>query len=356
MKNTKSVESKFLINRPLAKKIVATVVLVVALVAVFMAFKSVMDRQEEMVTIIKISKDVKAGDVLTIGSGTTKPNITKEQITRSTYQQLNSYVDSNGKKLEPVILAKDVQKVDGMIASYFLAEGTWLRGYMLTNENLILNPYIENMPDTHEIYTLSFDSDEVYTRLMIPGAMIRVRGVSNISAEFVDEVRSYIQQKESKLDLGLELPQDGQSVVRMYMAKSASTMTNGVNNATAVAEIIFDKIRVVDMLNSNGESLFALYSKLIELPIDQRIEYLKTDISEKNDNSLWKRLTPEKLVLIVSHEDASLLAEFEQLGGMEFKYTLLKPGLNGDDELYSQFLDVTDTLQNLINNYSTTTR
>lgn len=346
------VKSSVKVNRPKRDKVIKIIVLILALFVVYTLFKSQMDRQEEMVTVIRVTRSIQAGEPLVSGLNNPDavPNIEPYKITYNTYKQLSEYYMKTGEK-NPLIPSSKVEAVDGQIANYFLEEGTLLKPSMFTDSNGMLNPYIENMNDMYEIYTMDFDAGEVYSRLMIPGALIRVRGVSNVSAEFADEVREYIKQKESKLDLGLELPQDGESVVRLYMATSANSTNNGMASSTPVAEIIFDKIRVVDMLNSSGESLFALYSHLIELPIDQRLEYLSTDISEKNNSSLWKRLTPEKLVLIVSHDDASLLAEFEQLGGMEFKYTLLKPGIN-DDDLYSQFLDVTDTLQTLIDNYS----
>lgn len=334
-----------------SRKVAKSLFLIGGIVAIIVLFRIITVLGESKVPVIALKHDVKLGQEIT------KADLIKQEISKSDYEALNG-MTTNNKKLSPVILASEVNKLVGRITCNYTPAGTILRRDMFTQENVQSNPWTNNIPDDkdYEIYTMDFDSEDVDTRLLVPGSKIRIRGVLNVESQYVDEVRSQITQKEKNIYSGLSVIAEGSSVLHEYAPESNSNKSNSLVKDVPVAEIIYPSIRIVDMLNSSDESIYDVYMSLLGMSYNQRMKLLQTSVTEKS-SSFMKRVTPKKLVLVVSAEDASQLAEFENLEGMNFKYTILPNGNKGEEEdLYEQLVGVSDSIFNFTESYNATSK
>lgn len=330
------------------------VLLILGIVGIFLLFRFQIISGEKKIDVVALKHDVKAGVELDKSK-----DLVKYSISKSDYEFLNNQTNADtGNKLSPVVLASEVDKLKGRKMCNFTPAGTIMRRDMSTTESVAANPWTNNIPTDkeYEIYTMNFDSESVDTRLLVPGAKIRIRGVLNVESQYVDEVRARIQQKEKNIYSGLSVINEGESVIRDYAPNSSSNNNNSLVKDVPVAEIVYPSIRIVDMLNSSGESIYDVYMSLLGMSYNQRINMLKTSVTD-SASSFMKRVAPEKLVLVVSAEDASQLAEFENLTGMKFKYTILPYGEEDDSQdLYKQLMGISDSIYSFSESYNATSK
>lgn len=342
------------VKRKKDSKKMKNVFLILGIIGIFLLFRVQLIAGERKIEVVALKHDVKAGVELD-----KQKDLVRYSISRSDYESMNNQTNADtDEKLSPVVLASEVDKLQGRKMCNFTPAGTIMRRDMATTESVTANPWTKNIPDDkqYEIYTMDFDSDDVNNRLLVPGTKIRIRGVLSVESQHVDEIRSRITQKEKNIYSGLSIINEGESIIREYAPNSSSNSSNSLVKDVPVAEIIYPSIRIVDMLNSNGESIYDIYMSLLGMSYNDRVDMLKTSVTEES-SSFMKRVVPQKLVLVVSSEDASQLAEFENLSGMEFKYTIL-PYKEGDEseDLYSQLLGISDSIYSFTESYSATSK
>lgn len=342
------------VKRKKDSKKMKNVFLILGILGIFLLFRFQLIAGEKKIEVVAVKHDVKAG--VEIDRDT---DLVKYKISRSDYESMNNQKNTDtGERLSPVVLASEVEKLQGRKMCNFTPAGTIMRRDMATTESVTVNPWTNNIPDDkeYEIYTMDFDSDSVNTRLLVPGAKIRIRGILNVESQYADEIRNRINQKEKNIYSGLEVINEGESVIREFAPNSSSNSNNSLVKDVPVAEIIYPSIRVVDMLNSSDESIYDIYMSLLGMSYNQRMSMLQTSVTEKQ-SSFMKRVVPSKLVLVVSAEDASNLAEFEEMSGMNFKYTILPYDKEDDaQDLYSQLLGVSDSIYSFSESYSATSK
>lgn len=342
------------VKRKKESKKLKNVFLILGIVGIFLLFRIQLISGEKKIEVVALKHDIKAGVELDKFK-----DLMRYEITRSDYESMCNQTDSDtGEKLSPIVLASEVDKLQGRKMCNFTPAGTIMRRDMATTESVNANPWTKNIPTDkqYEIYTMEFDSEDVNTRLLVPGTSIRIRGVLSVEAQHVDEIRSRIIQKEKNIYSGLSIINEGESVIREYAPSSSSNSNNYLAKDVPVAEIIYPKIRIVDMLNSSGESIYDIYMSLLGMSYNQRINMLKTSVTEKS-SGFMKRVVPQKLVLVVSSEDASQLAEFENLSGMKFKYTILPFDAEDESEdLHSQLVGISDSIYSFTESYNATSK
>ena len=342
------------VKRRKDSKKMKNVFLILGILGIFLLFRFQLIAGEKKVAVVAVKHDVKAGVEIDRDK-----DLVKYEISRSDYESMcNQKNDDTGEKLSPVVLASEVDKLQGRKMCNYTPAGTIMRRDMSTQEGVTANPWTNNIPDDqqYEIYTMDFDSESVDTRLLVPGAKIRIRGILNVESQYADEIRSRITQKEKNIYSGLSVINEGESVIREYAPNSSSNNNNSLVKDVPVAEIIYPTIRVVDMLNSSGESVYDIYMSLLGMSYNERMQMLQTSVTEKQ-SSFMKRVIPQKLVLVVSSEDASDLAEFEEMSGMNFKYTILPYDKDEDEEdLYSQLVGVSDSIYSFSESYNATSK
>ena len=326
------------------------ILLILGLIAVFVLYFIQITKEEETITVVQAGRDLQIGTVISI-----QEDLQPYDMPISEYNRLSNLKDSEtGEQLPPIVLKDEVHEIDGFYISSPIPAGGILRRDNVTSKTLSMNPYLDNIPKdgSYEIYTMEFDSEDVNTRLLLPGSNIRVRGVLSVDANYAEEIRELIKVKEQQFINGNADTVDGQSVIRTFAPEASDENLFATASAddVPVAEVLFNNIQVADLLNSKGESILEILMALANMPLRDRVELLNTSVEDDSDsNSFAKRIKPAKLVLVVSREDASLLAEFENLGGMKFKYTLLTE--DEESSIYKQIRGVSDDIYSFIENY-----
>lgn len=328
------------------------------ILACFVMANVVLSKQNEMVNVIRIPTD------LPIGTLITERNIESFGITREDYEKLGTvtYMKNGEKVTEQILIPyRDKTSVLNKYLDSYVKAGSLLTTRMYVDKLASRSAWIEKMKDyakDYEIYTMRFSARDVYDPIFYPGCTLRVRMVYKVPLSQVTDVQTAIAQKEAAIKSGSwEMGKSGENsaILNAIKKQTTSSGSNGFSSeikeeedTIPMSEIVFNEITVVDMLNSAGESIFDLYYDLLSLPLQQRIEYVTTEISKSSTNEFKSRVTPASLVFSVSRDEATMLAEFENLGAT-LKYTIL-PSTEEDYNLMTQFSEISSQIGSYIDN------
>jgi hypothetical protein len=188
-----------------------------------------------------------------------------------------------------------------------------------------------------EIYTLSLDLEDTYTRLIMPGAVVRMRLVTQVEASKEQAYRDAIASKAGTTEGISNSNGYVSAVLPFYNTENSSSSSSGT---VPVSEIVFENITIIDALNSSGTSIFDIYYALYNMESTAREEYIRN-----NADTLKEAVMPEKLVLILDTEEASEVAEFEQIGNTTAKFTIVKS--ETEDELYVKFSEIASRISQI---------
>lgn len=334
--------------RQAKQKKLGTLAIFFAIPVVFlMAMITTAKSQQNEVSVIRVKQDMLAGDVI-ITEGA-NANVEEFRMLEQTYNTLGktTYV-SDGKTItkQIMLLWQDRDKIkDKYITSYTQA-GAYLTERHVTDTTQLSNPHLANVPKGNEIYTLPFDVSGVDTQLLMPGTAIRVRLVLQVDTDQRQTLSSAVEKKDQDLDVnGSDSKQDGKSVILNMGTSSSNQNFNTGASTVPISEVVFDKIIIIDMLNNAQESIFEIYTALLRMPLDERVKYLETTIEDPNTN-FQKRVTPSALVLSLTRDQASTMAEFENISNGEIKYTILPQ--DGEDELMGQFFEIAEQINGFL--------
>lgn len=198
----------------------------------------------------------------------TKDMITKDTMTRADYEK-SAYVKmSDGTSRRQIILYDDSADIVGKYAANYIREGTPIYYDEITAETAKSYSYLYQMDGT-ELLKIDIDPNE-FGNIIVPGDKLNVR----------------VNYKETSY----ELP-----TLEDYRAQKEM----GVSTSQTVekTELLFSEVTVLDMLNSDGESIFDKYYALVSLPQSKQEEtYNSEDFKES--------IQPECILISVTAEQA----------------------------------------------------
>ena len=134
-------------------------------------------------------------------------------------------------------------------------------------------------------------------------------------------------------------PGDEVKVNAVYKNKEVSTQEDFKELAdvdTIMTSVtIFEKLVIIDMLNSSGNSIYDYYTDLLNMSLEEREATLK-------DDDFIKNVSPKSLVLSVKNTDEfKTYTEIKSLPGVSFEYGLYpRKDVEGGD-IIGQFEDLT---------------
>ena len=324
------------------KRLVAIIIMIAGIALLLFLAKNIVDSREELVQVIRITRNIQAGDPITT------EDIKAYDIPKSTYESLGLVpikdADGNVNNKQTLLLwsqAKEVYDQEKGVASYastYLKVGSLLTSTDLTKEITVRNPWVAAIKQDEEIFTMSFEANSVNSRLLFPGTRLRARLISEVPSEMVQEVRQEIARAE-----GIPV----KDIVRpSTVAQQQDKFQESSGVTTEVAEVVIDEVIITDMTNSAGESIYDLYMSLLKLPINTRSDYLKTTLGDNSTSQNWaSRVTPTTITFILDKDSASRLAEFEK-GSGAIKYTILPDDPENEDQanLMSQFIELSNQI------------
>lgn len=295
------------------KMLVLCIMLVIMGGLIGLAYFVTQSKQEE-INVVRINHAMTSGTVIT------EADIEPYPMLKSTYDTLGVVATESGDvttRRQVIIPWDERDNLYGMYLTNYLRQGDYITILDVTNEVTMRNPWVANMTEDQEVYTMPFSTTDVNTRLVYPGTRLRVRLVVSVPADQAPALRRKIEEAQKNLD--------GKTVRESILLNTELPDTNDSEyESVEVAEVIMDSIQITDMLNSSGESIYDIYMALLKLPINQRMAYLSTALGDSDTAlSFQSRVTPSSLCFVVDKESASILAEFENTKSATLKYTVL---------------------------------
>lgn len=262
--------------------------------------------------------------------------------------------EENGeKKSENVyVLWEDKDLLLNKYSQMYIRQDQILTKEDITDEVLVRSPWISKVESGKEIYTLKFAADDIYSPIFFPGSHVRVRMIYSVPSENVLEIKQRISEKEKRKESGQYISGDGESIIMDALQNNEFSGNIGFGenekSTVPVSEIVFEDMVVVDMLNGSRSSIFDLYYELLSMPVDKRIEYLKTTIEDEGQQSFKSKVQPTYITLVTTKEESTMLSEFELLDA-EKKYTLLVTDTE-EYNLMKQFTEMGTQIQSFLDN------
>lgn len=308
---------------------------------VIYTFKS----QQMEIEVVTFKRDV------AIGTKITEADVERGTILRATYDSKDKveWVSNDGVAQKGQIYIKWDDCADEVIGKYVTNSGR-LGDYItqrdLTDEEIEPNPWYTSIPVGNELYTMKFDSDDVYTRMLLPGATVRMRIITEIPITKAEEYRKKIAQKTAGVADDKENANGYISAILPFYNDNTEGDGNSSKDVKVpVAEIVFNNLTILDAMNSNGESIFDIYYSLSNLDSTVREKYIR-----ENSSDLISRLVPDSLIMSLNEEQATAIAEFENVKTKAYKYTVVKT--EEGNELYSKFMDIATRINTITINTS----
>lgn len=322
-------ENELFLKKQKDSKTRALILYALAMVLVFGLAKFFLQVPQKEISVVRLKADLRAGDILS------EKDIEQFQMLQTEYDRLGTVtfkVEGKAISKQIIIPWDNRNKVVGKYMSNTTQAGQYITERHVTEKTVIRNMWLANVEPGKEIYTLPFQSSGVDTKLLFPGSHLRVRVISKVETEETDKVTETTGSEEQ------------QSLGENNMNVGAGGDASGKEN---VVELVFSDLVAVDMLNASGESIFDIYTALLKIPLEERIAYLETTIENDTSKSFQTRVNPAALVFALSEEQATQMAQFENVTGYTIKYTILATeDENGD--LTNSFVEISNQLNQVL--------
>lgn len=276
------------------------------------------------------------GNIL-MGSQITEDNLCPMVILKKEYDSKNDAIwsDSKGNQYKGQTYIKWEDRNDaekGVVGKYAVNPcnaDDYLTRRDIQSEKIEQNPWYEKVAEGSEFYTLKFDSSDTYTRLLMPGAVVRMRIITKVDASKADEYRQQISNKTGTGD-GVDDKNGYLSAILPFYSAENGDDTDG---EIPIAEVVFDNLQIVDAINADGQSIFDIFYSLANMENGVRAQYINNNYA-----ALKEQIIPDTLILILTPEQASSVAEFENVDLTSYKYTVVKTDV--EEDLYVKFQDI----------------
>ena len=299
--------------------------------------------QQREVEIITFKRDV------SIGTQITEADIQAGSILKSEYdaKKDSQYTDNTGVPQQGQIYIKTSEK-DKVVGKYVtnarrLGDSVTVRD--LSDTEIEPNPWYSEIPVDNELYTMKFDASDVYTRMLMPGATVRMRLIVMVPTEDADEYRKQIAEKSAENQHGLEDSDNGYISAILPFYSSTKDDDSKSDSEVPISEIVFENLVILDAMNGNNESIFDIYYSLNNMESTIRESYIR-----ENAEDLRSRLVPSSLIMSLTKEQATSVAEFEHIDMPAYKWTVVKK--ESEDDLYQKFMDIGTRINTITIDYA----
>lgn len=236
-------------------------ILGVLIVAVVFVNTWVYISNNQDIEIVKLKESIPQDGIIT------QDHFYKDTMSKKEYNKQGIIEVYAGFKRRAIVLWEDRNTIETAYASYYIRKDTPLYWDALTTEQPKDYAYLYQMDG--ELLRLDIDPEE-FGNILVPGDKLNIR-------------ISYDEQDYTLLN-------DSE-----YSALIAS---GGVQAKTVrVEKMLFSGVTVLDMLNSDGDSIFDMYYLLLNYNTKQQEEFM-------NSPEFIEKTTPVKVLLNVTAEEA----------------------------------------------------
>ena len=212
-------------------------------------------------------------------------NMVETQMSKSEYERQGIVTLSDGTQRRAIVTWDDRELINNTYASYYIRQNTPVYWDAIGNETPKQYSYLYNMDG--ELLKISMDAS-TFGQMLVPGDHINVR------AAYTETVYTLPTEEEFMLQ-----------------------QQTGIAPQTAVKRqiLLFNNVAILDILNSNGESIFDKYYELLALPKDQQATVI-------NSEEFIESVQPSEILLNVTPEEADRYMSI-QSSGPTYMMTLL---------------------------------
>ncbi|MDR0958692.1 MAG: flagellar biosynthesis protein FlgA [Clostridiales bacterium] len=204
------------------KKIMSILISLIVIVISFMYLHNVDKNSRDTVIVAKVSQEGGINAFSTI----TEDNIEKYALIRKEYTEDMVHWDNGLFVYKSADGTKNILQYNHDFAAYYIRNGTILYGDQLTDKKQYPTEWLYDLPEGTEVVTIPYEYMEAGGNILLPGDRIRIRLVHE-------------------------------------------------ENEIYKSEILFESIVVKDILNSNGNSILAVYNEVLTLNEAEREEFIK---------------------------------------------------------------------------------
>lgn len=279
-------------NRHLFKKVMAVLFSIAVIVVSFTVITNANKDARNTVEVLR----VKASEGLPAYALITEKNIEKYKIIKKEYT-------------EDMVLAEDMPNVLNKMVKYYVRKNNILFKDQIVDKKPQKNDWLYELEDEHEVLTIPYNYLECGGDVLLPGDSIRIR-------------ISY----EEEEDLPIQISDNPNITAVTSRGRTIKTV------------ILFDKIEVKDMLNSNSHSIYEIYKEVMRLDEDKKQEVMKS-------KEFLKNIQPKALLLSGTKEQMNEYAKYKSIGTKSFMITILS---RANSEV---ILDQLPTLENEVESW-----
>ena len=259
------------------------------------------------VDVLKLSKPV------SVNAPITAADVEVKQMYYKEFQEAGVQKLSDGSTRRSIVLASEKSKVIGKLyAAYYLRQGLPLYWDMVVKEQPKKHSYLYKLDG--EFLNTGLDASD-FGEIIVPGDSINVR------VKYNDNV--------------YDLPPEEQ-----YLLQKDSTRIGGGTSGSVTRtkqEMLFNEVRVLDMLNSEEKSIFDIYYDFLSKPKTEQAKLL-------NDSTFAKSVKPTKVMLSVTAEEVDRMVYIEG-NSPSYKITLLPR--TGNNAILESLSDVSKLVKTL---------
>ena len=263
-------------NKNLAKKVMAIVLSLIAIVVSYNAIDKASKDANNTVTVVSVDNP----DGIEMGACITEEDVTKYDIIKTEYK-------------EDMVLAEDIDKVIGKYTNYYLRKESVIYQDQLGEERPITNEWLYELDENEEVITIQYNYLECGGDILMPGDRVRIRATYQLAEQ-----------------LG------GNSTGIYGNSTNNSIQYSDGSNQMKRTDIIFDSIEVKDMLNQDSHSIYEIYKEVIRLNEETRNEVMKSE-------EFLESILPKALVLSGTKEEINEYAKYANLKDGELLITIL---------------------------------
>ena len=231
---------------------------------------------------------IKADAPISANSMITEDMIEAYDMYYKEFEQYGTKDMGDGTKRSVIVRWADKDLVvNKRFAAYYLRENTILFWDSTIKDQTRKNSYLYNM--TGELLNIDMTTTGDFGDMVVPGDSLNVRAVYTMTYYNLPTKEAYKLKKDEGGDIG------------------------GVERT--VNELLFSEVKILDMLNTNGQSVFDIYYQYIAMSKAQQQAALA-------DSGFLQSVQPASILLEVTSEEVERFMEVNAAGA-QYQITLL---------------------------------
>ncbi len=282
--------------------IVALLVVVIVVILMYIAGQE----NRKTVRVVRI----KDGDGIAANTLITEDNVEAYDMYYKEFEQYGTMKFSDGKTRSKIVLWEDKDYVLGKrYAAYFMRGGTLLFYDSTIIDQTRKNSYLYSMEG--ELLNIRLNTTRDFGDMVMPGDLL------NIRCEYTD-TNYYLPSEEEYL-----------------LAVDSGAKINNEGTPVTIIEPLFEEVQVLDMLNSDGNSIFDIYYAYVSMTKEQQQQALE-------DDAFLDSVTPDSILLQVTAEEVEHYMKVNSAGAT-YQITLL-PRTSANNTIVDSLVDIQEAL------------